>query len=103
MTLIAAIIGWLVWPALTCWVGTSLFDAAANLGEMLRRTGFAQAPLILAIVLYPGALVGGIWVLVASPIAIRQGLAFHTSNSVSKYCSPPSQTMVTTRASGCAA
>jgi len=74
VTLIAAFIGWIVWSALTYWIGTSLFEARADLGEMLRVIGFAQAPLILAIVPCLGALIGGIWALVASFIAIRQGL-----------------------------
>lgn len=74
VTLIFAFIGWIVWSALTYWVGTSLYDAEADLGEMLRVIGFAQAPLILAIIPCLGALVGGIWALVAGFIAVRQGL-----------------------------
>jgi hypothetical protein len=74
VTIIAAFIGWVVWSALTYWVGTSLYDARADLGEMLRVIGFAQAPLILAVIPCLGALVGGIWALVAGFIAIRQGL-----------------------------
>ena len=74
VTLIAAFIGWIVWSALTYWIGTSLFEARADLGEMLRVIGFAQAPLILAIIPCLGALVGGIWALIAGFIAIRQGL-----------------------------
>jgi hypothetical protein len=74
VTLVAAFIGWIVWSALTYWIGTSLFEGTADLGEMLRVIGFAQAPLILALVPCLGALVGGIWALVASFIAIRQGL-----------------------------
>lgn len=73
-TLVAAFIGWIVWSAITYWVGTSLFEAKADLGEMLRVIGFAQAPLILAIIPCLGTLVGGIWALVAGFIAIRQGL-----------------------------
>lgn len=73
-TLIAAFVGWIVWSALTYWIGTSLFKGRADLGEMLRVIGFAQAPLMLAIIPCLGALVGGIWALVASFIAIRQGL-----------------------------
>ncbi len=74
VTLIAAFVGWVVWSALTYWIGTSLFDARADLGEMLRVIGFAQTPLVFAVVPCFGALVGGIWALVASFIAIRQGL-----------------------------
>lgn len=73
-TLLAAFFGWVAWSALTYWIGTSLFEAKADLGEMLRVIGFAQAPLVLAIIPCLGALVGGIWALVASFVAIRQGL-----------------------------
>jgi hypothetical protein len=73
-TLIAAFIGWVVWSALTYWIGTTLFEGQADLGEMLRVIGFANAPLILAIIPCFGTLVGGIWALVAGFIAIRQGL-----------------------------
>jgi len=74
VTLIAAFIGWVVWSALTYWIGTTLFEGQADLGEMLRVIGFANAPLILAIIPCFGTLVGGIWALVAGFIAIRQGL-----------------------------
>lgn len=74
VTLIAAFIGWVVWSALTYWIGTTLYEGQADLGEMLRVIGFANAPLILAIIPCLGTLVGGIWALVAGFIAIRQGL-----------------------------
>ena len=74
VTLIAAFIGWVIWSALTYWIGTTLFEGQADLGEMLRVIGFANAPLILAIIPCFGTLVGGIWALVAGFIAIRQGL-----------------------------
>ena len=55
-------------------VGTSLFGGQATLGEMLRVLGFAQAPQLLGIIPCLGGLVGAIWALIASFIAIRQGL-----------------------------
>ncbi|MFB6230626.1 MAG: YIP1 family protein [Salinibacter sp.] len=74
VTIVAAFIGWVVWSALTYWIGTTLFEGQADLGEMLRVIGFANAPLILAIIPCFGTLVGGIWALVAGFVAIRQGL-----------------------------
>jgi hypothetical protein len=41
---IGALLSWLVWSALTYFVGTKLFGATADMGEMLRVIGFAQAP-----------------------------------------------------------
>lgn len=72
--LVGAFVGWLIWSALTYWIGTSLFEGKANLGEMLRVIGFAYAPQALGIIPCLGALVGGIWSLIAGFIAIRQGL-----------------------------
>lgn len=69
-----AIIGWLVWSAVSFFVGTSLFDGVATFQEMLRVIGFAYAPQVLAIVPCIGPLVGMIWSLAAGFVAIRQGL-----------------------------
>lgn len=73
-TLISAFAGWLIWSALTYWIGTTLFEGKADLGEMLRVIGFAYAPQSLAIIPCFGAFVGGIWSLVAGFVAVRQGL-----------------------------
>jgi hypothetical protein len=85
-TLVLAIsgpfIGWLVWSSTAYWIGTSLFNRTATLGEMFRTLGFAQAPGVLgslAFIPILGGLVGfigGIWVLVAGIVAIRRGLDF---------------------------
>lgn len=80
-TLVAAFVGWVIWSALTYWIGTSLFEGKADLGEMLRVIGFAQAPLMLAIIPCLGALVGGIWALVAGFVAIRQGLDLNNTKT----------------------
>lgn len=71
---IGAFAGWFIWSFLTYWVGTTLFEGKADLGEMLRVIGFAYAPQSLAIFPCLGAFVGGIWSLVAGFIAVRQGL-----------------------------
>ncbi len=73
-TLLSAFIGWFVWSIVTYFVGTMLFGGKADLGQMLRVLGFAQAPGILAAIPVCGAFVGWIWTLVCTFIAIRQGL-----------------------------
>jgi hypothetical protein len=73
-SLIWAIIGWLLWSAVSYAVGTSVFGGKATMGEMLRVIGFAQAPQLLGIIPCLGTLVGAIWSLIAGFIAIRQGL-----------------------------
>lgn len=85
---IAALIGWLLWSAITYFVGTRLFHGTATMGEMLRTLGFAQSPgvlLILAIIPVLGwliILVVALWQLVAGIIAIRQALDFTTGKAV---------------------
>lgn len=73
-TLLSSFIGWFVWSFVTYFVGTRLFGGKADLGQMLRVLGFAQAPGILAAIPVCGAFVGWIWTLVCTFIAIRQGL-----------------------------
>lgn len=72
--LLSAFIGWIIWSAVTYFVGTSLFGGKATMGEMLRVLGFAQAPGILGIIPVCGAFVGWVWTLACTFIAIRQGL-----------------------------
>lgn len=77
---IGALLSWLVWSALTYFIGTKLFGGTADMGEMLRVIGFAQAPRLLSglsfIPCLGGilSLVGWVWALAASFVAIREGL-----------------------------
>ena len=77
---IGALLSWLVWSALTYFVGTKLFNGTVDMGEMLRVIGFAQAPRLLsALGFIPciGALfsiAGWVWALAASFVGIREGL-----------------------------
>ena len=73
-TLISAFVGWFIWSVVTYFVGTTLFGGKADLGQMLRVLGFAQAPGILAAIPICGSFIGWIWTLVCTFIAIRQGL-----------------------------
>jgi hypothetical protein len=78
--LIGAFVLWLLWSALTFFIGTKMFGADATLGEMLRVIGYAQAPRVLGVLSFIPCLglilviVSVIWSLVAGFIAIRQGL-----------------------------
>jgi hypothetical protein len=82
---IASLLGWYLWSALTWWIGTRLLPESgtqATLGELLRTIGFAQAPGILRVLgVIPGlhlilALATAIWMLVAAVVAIRQALDY---------------------------
>jgi hypothetical protein len=74
--LIWAFIGWIVWSAITLFIGTRLLAGHADMGEMLRVIGFANAPLALGIIPFIGGLIGVLWTAAAVFVAIRQGLDF---------------------------
>jgi len=86
--LISAFIGWFIWSAVTLFIGTRVFAGTADMGEMLRTLGFAQAPgvlKILGIVPILGWLVWpvvGIWMLVCGVVAVRQALDFTTGKAI---------------------
>jgi len=85
---VSAILGWLLWSAITYVIGDKLLGGTATWGELLRTIGFAQSPGVLMIFgIIP--LLGGIirivvalWLLVAGVIAIRQALDFSTGKAV---------------------
>jgi len=77
---IGAFVAWIIWSALTYFIGTRLFEGQATMGEMLRVIGFAQAPRLLNIFGFIPCLnailafIAWIWAIVVSFVAIRQGL-----------------------------
>jgi len=85
---VSAILGWLLWSAITYVIGDKLLGGTATWGELLRTIGFAQSPGVLMIFgIIP--LLGGIirivvafWLLIAGVIAIRQALDFSTGKAV---------------------
>jgi hypothetical protein len=85
---LVAVVGWLLWSAITYVIGDKVFGGTATWGELLRTLGFAQAPgvlLVLGIIPGLGGLIGmvvGIWMLVAGIIAIRQALDFTTGRAI---------------------
>lgn len=86
--LLTAFIGWFIWSAVTLFIGTKVFAGTADMGEMLRTLGFAQAPgvlKVLGIVPILGWVVGlgvGIWMLVCGVVAVRQALDFTTGKAI---------------------
>ena len=78
---ISAVVGWFVWAVTTTFIGTRIFNGTTDVGEMLRVLGFAQAPRVIGVIPFLGP-VAAVWVLVASVVAIREGLDFTTSRAV---------------------
>ena len=72
--LIWIVVLWVVWSAVTYIVGTAIFGGKADMGEMLRVTGYAFAPQFLNIIPCIGSIIGLIWTLAALFVAARQGL-----------------------------
>lgn len=86
--LVAAFLSWILWAALTWFIGTKVFGGTATWGELLRTLGFAQSPGILSLLhVVPGlgliiTPVVWIWQLLTGVVAIRQALDFSTGKAV---------------------
>ena len=78
---LSALLGWIVWAATTSFIGRRLFKGTTDMGEMLRVLGFAQSPRVIGVIPFLGP-VAAVWVLVASVIAIREGLDFSTGRAI---------------------
>ena len=82
VTVALGVANYYIWSYVTLWVGTNLFQGTADAGEMLRVLGYAYTPQFLGLLRFIPILgpilvwVGAVWSLVASVIAIRQGLDF---------------------------
>ena len=92
---LASLLGWVVWALMTYWIGTRLLpepQTHADLGQMLRTTGFSSSPGVIRILgLVPGlglmtALVGVIWMLIAMVIAVRQALDYSSTGRAVGVC-----------------
>jgi hypothetical protein len=81
----SALIGWYLWALVTWLIGTKILrepQTEADLGQLLRTTGFSAAPGLLRVAGFiPG--VGGLvtaaaalWMLVAMVVAVRQALDY---------------------------
>jgi hypothetical protein len=86
---------WLVWSVLTLQIGTRILPSArthADIGELLRVTGFASAPGILRIAgVIPGSTaavfaVTLVWMLVAMIIGVRQALDYTSTSRAFAVC-----------------
>lgn len=94
--ILLTVLGYYIWAYLTLLIGTRLFGGTADLGEMLRVIGYANAPNALGffsfipilggrIALVLGdliPLVGSLWALVAGVIAVREALDLDTGKAL---------------------
>lgn len=94
-TAVGALLGWVVWAALTYFIGTRLLpepQTDASISQLLRTLGFAAAPGVIRIVgVIPGLMwlsfaVASGWMLVAMVIAVRQALDYKSTGRAVAVC-----------------
>lgn len=92
---VGALVGWYIWAFITHFVGTRLLPEAqtsADVGELLRTTGFSSSPGVLRVLaIIPGLtvivfFVVSIWMLVAMVIAVRQALDYTSTGRAVGVC-----------------
>lgn len=92
---IGALIAWYVWAYITYVIGTKILPeatTAADIGQLLRATGFSSSPgLIRLLGVIPGLggiifLVASVWMLVAMVIAVRQALDYSGTGRAVVVC-----------------
>lgn len=86
--LVIGVLGYYIWAYVTYWVGTTLFQGTADVGELLRTLGYASGPRVLGLLTFIPCLgglagfLGGIWALVTGVVAVRQALDFDTGKAI---------------------
>lgn len=85
---VVAMVGWVVWAFLSYFIGTRLLpepQTKADMGELLRCTGFSSAPGLLQVFGFLPGLGGlirfavAIWMLAAFVVAVRQALDYSST------------------------
>ena len=92
---LSALASWCMWAFITYFIGTRLLPESqteADVGQLLRTTGFSSSPGLLRILgILPG-LTGivflgcAVWMLVAMVIAVRQALDYHGTGRAIAVC-----------------
>ena len=88
MAPILSLVSWYIWAYLIYFIGVKLFpepNTKADHGELLRTIGFSSAPGLIRVFGFTPELMtitfvgGGIWMLVAMIIAVRQALDYEST------------------------
>ena len=86
---------WFVWAVLTLQIGTRIMPSPqthADVGELLRTTGFAAAPGMLRVLAIIPGLTAGVfvvttaWMLMAMIVAVRQALDLNSTGRAFAVC-----------------
>jgi len=92
---IGAFLGWYVWAVIVYLIGTKLLPAPntkADIGQLLRTTGFSASPGILRVLgILPGIgsivfFICAIWMLAAMIVAVRQALDYEGTGRAVLVC-----------------
>ena len=90
-----AVAGWVAWAALTYLIGTHLLpepQTRADIGQLMRTLGFAQAPGVLRVLgVIPGlapitTAVVAFWTLATTVVAVRQALDYSSTGRAIAVC-----------------
>jgi len=87
-SLIGGLLGWVVWAAVTHFVGKTLYQSGGTFQSMLRVLGYASAPQCLGILGFIpcfgalATLAGAVLSLMAGVMAIREGLDVDTTQAI---------------------
>lgn len=82
------VLSWLLWSVITLWVGTKIYNGDADLGEMLRCIGYANAPRFIGFLRFIPCvgwvfvLIGWVLSLIAAFFAIREALDLDTTKTI---------------------
>ncbi|MFO8037244.1 MAG: Yip1 family protein [Anaerolineales bacterium] len=88
ITVILGVVNYYIWGYLTHFIGSSLFDATSEPGEVLRVLGYASGPRVLGFFSFIPCvgglvgLIGAIWALVAGFIGVREALDLDTGKTL---------------------
>ena len=92
---LVALVGWVVWAIVTYIVGAKILpepQTQSNIPELLRTTGFAQAPGIarvlsgIPVIGWLVSIAVWIWMLIAFVIAVRQALDYKSTGRAVVVC-----------------
>ena len=99
LALAASVVGnlaaWFVWAGVVYLVGTRLLptpDTKADLGQLLRTTGFSAAPGVFAVAGFvpvvgvPVVVAAGLWQLATMVVAVRQALDYTSTGRAIAVC-----------------
>ena len=92
---VVALLSWVAWSLVTFEIGVRLLPddrTRADLGELMRTTGFAAAPGVLRVLgvipvlAVPALVISSVWMLAAMVVAVRQALDYRTTGRALAVC-----------------